>query len=232
MTAIRRLAAILAADVAGYSRLIGADEGGTLERLRTLRRELLDPKIAEHRGRLVKTTGDGLQSFRLAGRQAQARQEKFRMVRVAVRRGARHHDGGDGPQPLNDFSRFVKASHVRVAGSKKAIGHGPGRDLLQRLDQPCCRIAKSPAEEVGHADPSQMPCSTIARVEPQRGLQMGERHIRLASPIPKYTAAIPSVSKARIERERTIDQRQGAINVFAKVAERAGSVAKYARVFV
>jgi len=46
--------------VAGYSRLIGADEGGTLERLRALRRELLDPKIAEHRGRLVKTTGDGL----------------------------------------------------------------------------------------------------------------------------------------------------------------------------
>src|SRR6516164_962663 len=55
----RRLAAILAADVAGYSRLIGADESGTLERLRVLRRELLDPKIAEHRGRLVKTTGDG-----------------------------------------------------------------------------------------------------------------------------------------------------------------------------
>jgi adenylate cyclase len=60
MSQTRRLAAILAADVAGYSRLIGADEGGTLERLRALRRELLDPKIAEHRGRLVKTTGDGL----------------------------------------------------------------------------------------------------------------------------------------------------------------------------
>jgi adenylate cyclase len=60
MTITRRLAAILAADVAGYSRLIGADEGDTLERLKTLRRELLDPKIAEHKGRLVKTTGDGL----------------------------------------------------------------------------------------------------------------------------------------------------------------------------
>ena len=46
--------------MAGYSRLIGADEGGTLERLKALRRELLDPKFAEHRGRLVKTTGDGL----------------------------------------------------------------------------------------------------------------------------------------------------------------------------
>ena len=56
----RRLAAILAADVAGYSRLMGADEEGTLDRLKTLRRELFDPKFTEHRGRLVKTTGDGL----------------------------------------------------------------------------------------------------------------------------------------------------------------------------
>ena len=60
MTATRRLAAILAADVAGYSRLMGADEEGTLERLKALRRELLDPQIAEHHGRIVKTTGDGL----------------------------------------------------------------------------------------------------------------------------------------------------------------------------
>jgi adenylate cyclase len=60
MTVTRRLAAILAADVAGYSRLMGADEEGTLERLKALRRELLDPKIAEHHGRIVKTTGDGV----------------------------------------------------------------------------------------------------------------------------------------------------------------------------
>jgi adenylate cyclase len=56
----RRLTAILAADVAGYSRLMGADEEGTLARLKAHRRELTDPKIAEHRGRIVKTTGDGL----------------------------------------------------------------------------------------------------------------------------------------------------------------------------
>ena len=56
----RRLAAIFAADVAGYSRLMGADEEGTLERLRAHRRELIDPKIAEHQGRIVKTTGDGV----------------------------------------------------------------------------------------------------------------------------------------------------------------------------
>jgi adenylate cyclase len=56
----RRLAAILAADVAGYSRLMGQDETGTLARLRAHRREFIDPKISEHKGRIVKTTGDGL----------------------------------------------------------------------------------------------------------------------------------------------------------------------------
>ncbi|MCZ6771172.1 MAG: adenylate cyclase, partial [Proteobacteria bacterium] len=56
----RRLAAIVAADVVGYSRLMGADEDGTLAALKTHRRELVDPKVAEHRGRIVKTTGDGI----------------------------------------------------------------------------------------------------------------------------------------------------------------------------
>ena len=55
----RRLAAILAADVVGYSRLMGADEAGTHARLKALRQDLIDPKIAEHRGRVVKRTGDG-----------------------------------------------------------------------------------------------------------------------------------------------------------------------------
>jgi adenylate cyclase len=60
MPATRRLAAILAADVAGYSRLMGVDEEGTLAALKAIRRELGDPKVKEHRGRVVKTTGDGL----------------------------------------------------------------------------------------------------------------------------------------------------------------------------
>src|SRR5215469_11111615 len=59
MNAVRKLAAILAADVAGYSRLMGADEEGTHERLMAHLRELVDPKIAEHHGRTVKHTGDG-----------------------------------------------------------------------------------------------------------------------------------------------------------------------------
>ena len=59
MPPVRRLTAILAADVAGYSRLMGADEEGTHERLKAHLRDLVDPKIAEHRGRIVKNTGDG-----------------------------------------------------------------------------------------------------------------------------------------------------------------------------
>jgi len=56
----RRLAAVMAADVAGYSRLMGADEVGTLAALKALRREIVDPAITEYRGRIVKTTGDGM----------------------------------------------------------------------------------------------------------------------------------------------------------------------------
>src|ERR1700738_4054135 len=59
MASTRSLAAILAADVAGYSRLMGGDEEGTHERLRTHVGQLVDPKIAEHHGRVVKNTGDG-----------------------------------------------------------------------------------------------------------------------------------------------------------------------------
>src|SRR5215468_11635795 len=56
----RKLAAILAADVAGYSRLIGTDEEGTLSRLKELRKDLIDPKVATHQGRVVKLMGDGI----------------------------------------------------------------------------------------------------------------------------------------------------------------------------
>src|SRR5712671_7215983 len=60
MPSVRRLTAILAADVAGYSRLMGADEEGTHERLKAHLGELVEPKISQHRGRTVKNTGDGL----------------------------------------------------------------------------------------------------------------------------------------------------------------------------
>ena len=60
MSQTRRLAVILVADVAGYSRSMEVDEEGTLRRLKALRAEVIDPKITGHRGRIVKTTGDGV----------------------------------------------------------------------------------------------------------------------------------------------------------------------------
>src|ERR1700730_14515194 len=56
----RRLAAIFAGDIAGYSRLMEVDEEGTLRQLKKLRKEMVDPKITKHRGRIVNTTGDGM----------------------------------------------------------------------------------------------------------------------------------------------------------------------------
>src|SRR5689334_14014670 len=111
MSQTRRLAAILAADVAGYSRLMGADEEGTLERLKMLRRELVDPKIHEHHGRIVKTTGDGLlaefasvvDAVRCAGeiqramaeRDLDLAEERRLRFRIGINLGDVIVDGGD-----------------------------------------------------------------------------------------------------------------------------------------
>src|SRR5689334_1188615 len=116
MPSVRRLTAILAADVAGYSRLMGADEEGTHERLRAHLGELVNPKITEHRGRIVKNTGDGfLAEFAsvvdavrcavevqrgMADRNAETPEDKRISFRVGIKLGdviAEEHDiFGDG----------------------------------------------------------------------------------------------------------------------------------------
>jgi adenylate cyclase len=110
-TATRRLAAILAADVAGYSRLMGADEEGTHERFKAHLVELVDPKIREHHGRIVKTTGDGVlaefasvvDAVRCAGeiqramadRDLDLAEERRLQFRIGVNLGDVIADGGD-----------------------------------------------------------------------------------------------------------------------------------------
>ena len=76
----RKLVAILAADVAGFSRLVGADEDRTLARLRALRSDLIDPTVAVHRGRVVKRTGDGESSNSAAWSTRRAVRSKCRTV--------------------------------------------------------------------------------------------------------------------------------------------------------
>src|SRR6516225_159465 len=124
MPPVRRLAAILAADVAGYSRLMGADEEGTHERVQAHLRELAEPRIAQHRGRIVKNTGDGfLAEFAsvvdamrcaaeiqrgMAHRQPEVPEERRIRFRIGVNRGdviVEEHDiFGDG---VNVAARLV-----------------------------------------------------------------------------------------------------------------------------
>jgi len=120
----RKLAAILAADVAGYSRLMGEDEEGTLARLKAHRRELIDPKITEHRGRIVKTTGDGILI-------------EFPSVVDAVRCAAevqRHMTTRNADQPESariEFRVGINLGDIIIDGDDI---HGDGVNIAARLE--------------------------------------------------------------------------------------------------
>ena len=120
----RRLAAILAADVVGYSRLMGADEEGTLARLRAHRRELIDPKIAVHKGRIVKTTGDGLLVEFSSVVEAVA-------CAVAVQKGMAEHNAGVPPAERIEFRIGINLGDVIVEDGDI---HGDGVNIAARLE--------------------------------------------------------------------------------------------------
>ena len=133
----RRLAAILAADVAGYSRLMGMDEEGTLSALKELRRELADPKIKEHRGRIVKTTGDGLLvefasvvdavrcavevQYEMAERNAEMPEERRIQFRIGINLGDIIKDGRD-----------IHGDGVNIAARLEALAE-PGGICVNRV---------------------------------------------------------------------------------------------------
>jgi adenylate cyclase len=120
----RRLAAILAADVAGYSRLMGEDEAGTLARLRSHRRELIDPKIAEHRGRIVKTTGDGLLVEFPSVVEAVA-------CAVSIQRGMAERNAAVPTNERIDFRVGINLGDVIVEDNDI---HGDGVNIAARLE--------------------------------------------------------------------------------------------------
>src|SRR5215472_17240218 len=121
MASTRRLAAILAADVAGYSRLMGADEEGTHERLKAHCRELVDPKISEHAGRIVKTTGDGLlvefpsvvDAVRLESLSDPGGICISRMVRDQIRDKLTYDFEGLGEQSVKNIARPLRVYALR-----------------------------------------------------------------------------------------------------------------------
>ena len=133
----RRLAAIVSADVVGYSRLMGADEDGTLAALKAHRRELVDPKVIEHRGRIVKTTGDGillefasvLDAVRcfvevqqaMAGRNADTPVDRRMLFRVGINLGDIIIDGddihGDGVNLAARLEALSEPGEIAMSGN-------------------------------------------------------------------------------------------------------------------
>jgi adenylate cyclase len=160
----RRLAAILAADVAGYSRLMGTDEEGTLAQLKAHRRSLIDPKVNEHRGRIVKTTGDGLlaefasvvDAMRCAvevqrgmvERNADVPQEKRIEFRLGINFGDIIIDGGDiygdGVNVAARLEGFAEPGGICVSGRVQEDARGKvdltfedaGEQRLKNIERP------------------------------------------------------------------------------------------------
>jgi adenylate cyclase len=144
----RRLAAILAADVVGYSRLIGADEPGTLARLRTLRREVVDPLVAENGGRIFKTTGDGLlaefPSTVQALRCAIGVQERLRggelQLRIGVHQGDVVVDGddllGDGVNVASRLEALAEPGGICISGRVREDAVGKLALEVEDLGEP------------------------------------------------------------------------------------------------
>jgi TolB-like protein/class 3 adenylate cyclase/Tfp pilus assembly protein PilF len=149
----RRLAAVLAADVVGYSRLMGADEEGTLERLKEHRRELIDPMIAEHHGRIVKTTGDGMlvefasvvdavryavqMQARMAERNVHAPRDAQIVFRIGINLGDIIVDGddihGDGVNIAARLEALGEPGAVFISGT----AHDHVRDKLPFMFDDC-----------------------------------------------------------------------------------------------
>jgi adenylate cyclase len=123
----RKLVVVVHADIVGYSRLIGLDDTGTLERLRALRRDLIDPSIAEHDGRIVNTAGDALLIV-------------FDSVDGAVRCATKiqqqvpDHDGDQSPDCRIRFRIGINVGDVIVDGSDV---HGDGVNVAARLQAEC-----------------------------------------------------------------------------------------------
>jgi class 3 adenylate cyclase len=137
VTSTRRLAAILAADVAGYSRLMGADEEGTLERLKAHLRVVVEPKIREYHGRIFKTTGDGVLAefasvvdavrsageiqLAMADRDLDLAEERRLRFRIGVNLGDVIADGddiyGDGRETRSESMRSsLTPTLMRISG--------------------------------------------------------------------------------------------------------------------
>src|SRR6516164_3954791 len=111
---------------------------------------------------------------------------------------------------------------MRIARGEQAVSQRKSGKLFQRHDQLCRCIGKPAVEEQGVANSDQIECLSIAWAEAQGRVEMLERDVGLTGKKPELPAGKPSASKARIEGETTVDQRDGGIDVLAEVAENEG----------
>lgn len=182
----RRLAAILAADVVGYSRLTGTDEEGTLAALKALRRELIDPKVEQHHGRIVKTTGDGalieFASVVDAVRYA-----------VDVQRGTTERNIGVLPAKRIEFRIGINVGDIVVDGDDIL---GDGVNIAARLE--------------GLAEPGGVLVSRAVRDQVRDRLELafedlGERELKnIARPVRVYRVQVPAESIAALARGKAL----------------------------
>jgi adenylate cyclase len=175
MAPVRRLTAMLAADVAGYSRLMGADEEGTHERLKAHLGELVNPKIKQHRGRTVKNTGDGLLA-------------EFASVVDAVRCAVEIQRGmidREAELPEEQRIRFRIGVNLGDVIVEKHDIFGDGVNVAARLE--------------ALAEPGGICVSRVARDQMRDKLDfafedLGERHVKnIAQPVRVYRVRCPAV---------------------------------------
>jgi adenylate cyclase len=193
MTATRRLTAILAADVAGYSRLMGADEEGTHERLKSHLRELIEPKIGEHHGRIVKNTGDGfLAEF----------QSVVDAVRCAVemQRGMAERNQETPPERRIEFRIGINLGDV-IAEEHDIFGDGVNvAARLEALADPggicVSRVVRDQVRDrldFSFEDMGEQQVKNIAR--PVRVYQVRDRAVLIEQPLPTSPQQLPLPDK-------------------------------------
>jgi TolB-like protein/class 3 adenylate cyclase len=196
MPSVRRLTAILAADVAGYSRLMGADEEGTHERLKAHLAELVNPKIAEHRGRTVKNTGDGCLA-------------EFASVVDAVRcavemqRGMVERNASTPPEKRIEFRIGINLGDV-IAEEHDIFGDGVNvAARLEALAEPggicVSRVVRDQVRDrldLGFEDLGEQQVKNIAR--PVRVYRVRDQAVHIAEPSPASPQPLPLPDKPSI----------------------------------
>src|SRR5215471_3764671 len=138
------------------------------------------------------------------------------MLRIAVLTGGRHHDRGDGAQPRDSLSCLVEPPHMRVAGGEIAIRERLAGILLDREEEFRHGLVEAPSEKMRAAYCEERLADAGAGTEPQRGLDMLDRDVRLARPDPEAAADVPAARIVRVERQGAVDQRNHRADVLAE----------------